>query len=187
MSISRSHRGRAGVLSFLILTLLFVSVGLGVIQLFGQDIFLVGSRDGGRCEIIHVGLFGKTVVKESFPVDGLLGAWVSEVESSVSDSSDNNGFDGEGQPTYRTIIDTDQGTLSLGKLASSGRAQHEQNVATINAFIQGQIDDLYVKQSGGWMRGIGFIFLGLAVLMFLGMLATLARGAVRFVKLFQRG
>ncbi len=155
------RRRKAGMLTLLIMGLVFTVAGGCVSWFLGGDTFLTCQRSADLCVLEKSNLLGQREVVQSFPLSQLKSAEVTEKRSTRKRGK-------KGSTTYKVTLNTSDGTIPFSGVSSSDHSQHQQNADAINAYLASKEESLSVVQSGKIVRLIGYAFFGVGLLMLLG-------------------
>jgi hypothetical protein len=155
------RRRKAGVFTLLIMGFIFAAAGGGVSWFLGTDTTLTCQRSTDTCVIEATGITGGKKEVNRFPLSRVKAA---EVDSKEGTRSGNK----KGRTTYQVVLRTDDGTIPLSNVWSSDRESHQENADAINRYLASSEENLSVVQSGKTVRLIGYLFLAIGTLMFLG-------------------
>lgn len=156
------RRRKAGVFTLLIMGLIFAIAGGAMSWFFGSDITLTCQRSTDTCVLEATGWSGEKKEVNRFPLSRVKSAEVDGKEGSRSGSSGK-----KRKPTYRVVLQTDDGTIPFSNVWTSDQEAHEERARAINAYLASKDESLSLVQSGKTIRLIGYLFLGVGLLMFL--------------------
>lgn len=155
------RRRKTGVFSLLIMGFIFAVAGGCVTWFFGSDITLTCQRSTDTCVLEATGLTGAKKEVNRFPLSRVKSA---EVDSKEGTRSGNK----KSKPTYQVVLRTDDGTIPFSNVWTSDRSAHQENAKAINRYLASSEENLTIVQSGKTIRLLGYLFLGVGTLMFLG-------------------
>ncbi len=174
-AVIMSRKGKSGLIWLFIPGIIFAMAGLAISYYLGEDNAFICSRTTNKCIIEETNMFGETSINKSLNLKKLAGAEVLEKRNS------------DRVYTYKLMLITNQGRVSLSKISADVRHSHSKNAKKINAYVSSSQNRLEIKKSGKFVRIIGFIVAGFGVIMLLGAIGSLLKLIISlFITLVKR-